>query len=357
MDSGVRDQMSGVRTLSTIDYIYDSIENMSGENGHIFQEVALLALKITDGEGCFLALFDEGSDKFRLKVARGSASSYCRNNQIPPTLDIISREVIWNREVSLVNSDADNTESRGSVICAPLLIRSRVFGVLGLTGKRDGEKFTREDIGCIRTLVQRASLNLENKILYESLYANILDTFKALITSVHLRDHYTERHSVHVAKLAVKTAKALQCTEKEIESLRIAGIMHDIGTMAIPDKILLKEGRLTDEEYTIIKDHSVIGENILKPVMLIDAERKTIRHHHERWDGKGYPEGLSGEDIPFLSRILSVADSFDAMTSNRPYRKALRIDDAIDELQRNRNIQFDKNVVNAFVGSRVWDHC
>jgi len=340
-----------IRELSTIDYIYDSIENMSTEKGHIFQEMVLLALKITGGEDCFLALFDEENDKFHLRVARGSADSYCRENQIPPPLDIISRKVVRNRKASLVSSD--NNEFRGSVICVPLMIRSRVFGVLGLTAKRDGEKFTREDLGYIRTLVQRASLNLENKILYESLYGNILDTFKSLVTSIHLRDHYTERHSAHVTELVVKTAKALQCSEKEIESLRIAGILHDIGKIAIPDKILLKEGRLSDEEYAIIKDHPVIGENILKPVMLIDAERKTIRHHHERWNGKGYPDRLSGEDIPFLSRIISVVDSFDAMTSNRPYRKALKIDDAIGELQKNRDTQFDKNVVDAFVGSGI----
>ncbi|MEA3486410.1 MAG: HD domain-containing protein [Thermodesulfobacteriota bacterium] len=332
-----------------INYIYDSIENMGSENGHIFQEIALLALKITNGKGCFLALFDEENDEFHLRVARGSASRYCRGNQIPPPLDIISRKVVRNRKASLVNSD--NTELRDSAICVPLMIRSRVFGVLGLTGKKDGGKFTREDLGYIRTLVQRASLNLENKILYESLYANILDTFKSLITSIQLRDHYTEIHSAHVTELAVKTAKAFQCSEKEIESLKIAGMLHDIGKIAIPDKILLKEDRLTDEEYTIIKNHSIIGENILKPVVLIDTERKIIRHHHERWDGKGYPDGLSDENIPFLSRILNVADSFDAMTSNRPYQKVMRIEDAICELQRNRNTQFDKNVVDAFVES------
>lgn len=340
-----------IRKLSTIEYIYDSIENMSSENGYIFQEVALLALKITGGEGCFLALFDDENDKFHLRVARGSANSYCRGNKIPPPLDIISRKVVRNREGALASSD--NTEFQGSVICVPLMIRSRGFGVLGLTSKRDGREFTREDLGYIRTLGQRASLNLENKILYESLYTSILDTFKSLIASIHLRDNYTERHSTHVTELAVKTAKALQCPKKDIESLRIASALHDIGKIAIPDKILLKDGRLTDEEYGTIKDHPIIGENILKPVVLINPERKIIRHHHERWDGKGYPDRLSGENIPYPSRILSVADSFDAMTSNRPYRKAMRIDDAIRELQRNRNTQFDKNVVDAFIGSGV----
>jgi len=344
-----------IRKLSTIDYIYNSIENMDSKNGYVFQEVTLLALKITGGGGCFLALFDDENDKFQLRVARGSASSYCRENKIPPPLDIISRKVIRSGEASLASSD--NPEFRGSVICAPLIIRDRCFGVLGLTGKGGGGEFTREALGYIRTLVQRASLNLENKILYESLYTNILDTFNSLITSIHLRDHYTERHSTHVTELAVNMAKLLRCPKKEIESLRIAGMLHDIGKIAIPDKVLLKEGRLTDGEYTIIKDHPIIGENILKAVALIDTERNIIRHHHERWDDKGYPDGLSGENIPFLSRILSVADSFDAMTSNRPYRKAMRIDDAIGELQRNRNTQFDKNVVDAFVESKVWGHC
>lgn len=336
-----------IKELSTIDYIYNSIENMDGENGHVFREIVSLALKITGGEGCFLALFDEESDEFHLKVVKGSADSYCCKNQIPLPLDIISREVVKNKEAALVSPD--NAEFRSSVICVPLMVRNKVFGVLNLAGKRNNGKFTRKDLGYIRTLVKRSSLNLENKILYESLYTNIIDTFKSLITSIHLRDNYTKIHSENVTKLAVKTAEALQCSDKEIESIKIAGILHDIGKIATPDKILLKEGRLTDKEYTIIKKHPVVGENILKPVMLIDGERKIIRHHHERWDGKGYPDGLSGKYIPFLSRILSVADSFDAMITNRPYQKALKTDEAIGELKRNRNIQFDKDVVDAFI--------
>jgi len=351
IDQNVSDK---IRKLSTLDYIYDSIENMSSRNNYVFQEVALLALKITGAGGCFLALFDDEDDRFHVRVARGSAVGYCRANKIPLSLDIISRRVIREGEACLTNSN--DPEFQGVVICAPLVIRNRSFGVLGLTGKRGGTKFTREDLGYIRTLVQRASLNLENKILYESLYVNILDTFKSLTTSVHLRDNYTERHSNHVTELAVKTAEALKCSKKEVESLRIASILHDIGKIAIPDNILLKPGRLTDGEYDIIKNHPIIGEEILTPVVLIDTERKIIRHHHERWDGRGYPDGLSGNNIPFLSRILSVADSFDAMTSDRPYRKAMGIDDAISELQRNRNTQFDNDVVNAFIGSGICGH-
>jgi len=166
-----------IRKLSIIDYIYDSIENMSGENSYIFQEVALFALKMTGGGGCFLALFDDENDKFHLRAARGSASSYCRGNKIPPPLDIISEKVVRNREAYLEISD--NTEIRGSVISAPLIIRNKSFGVLCLTSKRDGKNFTQEDFGYIRALVRRTALNLENKILYESLFANTLDTSKS----------------------------------------------------------------------------------------------------------------------------------------------------------------------------------
>jgi HD-GYP domain-containing protein (c-di-GMP phosphodiesterase class II) len=141
----------------------------------------------------------------------------------------------------------------------------------------------------------------------------------------------------------------MQCSTNEIEALKISGTLHDIGKTAIPDNVLLKPGRLTEEEYAIIKTHPIIGENILKSITLFDTERKIIRHHHERWDGKGYPDGLSGTDIPMLSRILSVADSFDAMISDRPYRKGLKIEEAIDELKRNSNLQFDRTVVDAFI--------
>ncbi|HRR42476.1 MAG TPA: HD domain-containing phosphohydrolase [Syntrophales bacterium] len=119
--------------------------------------------------------------------------------------------------------------------------------------------------------------------------------------------------------------------------------------MAIPDDILLKPGRLTEAEYDIIKQHPLTGENIIKPIMLFDRERLVIRHHHERWDGRGYPDGLAGEDIPLLSRIIAVADSFDAMTNNRPYRKAMEVETAVEELRKNAGLQFDREVVHCFL--------
>jgi len=336
-----------IETLLTMEYIYDSIEGMSGENDDIFQEVVSLALRITGGDDCILAFLDGREKHDRFKVVGTSSGEY-GHDHIPSEMYTLFEEVVERGEAILVDSD---TLFSRSVICAPLKIRGTVFGVLSLTGEKGGKGLNQSDLRYIRTLTKRSSLNMENKILYESVYSNTTDTFQSLITSIHLRDHYTKSHSANVAHLAVKTAENLHCSDQEIESLKIAAMLHDVGKIAIPDNILLKNGRLTDEEYTVIKRHPIIGEDILKPVMLMDTERMIIRHHHERWDGGGYPDGLAGEEIPFLSRILSVADSFDAMISNRPYRGALTMDVAIDELYRNRNSQFDKEIVDPFIST------
>jgi len=176
-----------------------------------------------------------------------------------------------------------------------------------------------------------------------------MDTLRSLISSIQARDAYTEEHSERVTGEALRLAAFLNCSATDLESLRIAGILHDLGKIATPDGILLKKGRLTDEEYTVIKNHAAVGENILKPIILLDKERKIIHCHHERWDGRGYPLGLKGSEIPLLARILSVVDSYDAMTNNRPYRAALSREKALLELTSNRGTQFDPDVVDAYL--------
>jgi HD-GYP domain-containing protein (c-di-GMP phosphodiesterase class II) len=140
----------------------------------------------------------------------------------------------------------------------------------------------------------------------------------------------------------------MRCSDKEVEILGFAGYLHDIGKIGIRDNILLKRSHLTDEEYDIIKLHPVIGSAIIGHVGSMHTGQAIIRHHHERWDGKGYPDGLKGESIPLLSRIMSVADAFDAMTSDRPYRNGSPGQEAIARIKQNAGKQFDRNVVDAF---------
>lgn len=172
---------------------------------------------------------------------------------------------------------------------------------------------------------------------------------KSIADVLEIRDFYTRGHSNRVAEYAQLCSKEMGLKNDEIEFVQMAAHLHDIGKVGIPDNILKKEEKLTDEEYKIIKKHSELGYRILKNINGFDRFAVVVKHHHERWDGNGYPDQLRGEEIPLISRILSVADAFDAITSNRVYRRGLSLDFGINELLRNRWKQFDGDVVNAFI--------
>jgi response regulator RpfG family c-di-GMP phosphodiesterase len=335
-----------VNELTTRSFIYDAVENARGNNDKIFQEIVELSLKIVEGESCDLFLYNEETEEFHPKFSKHLAPK-----DYDPTmthqLNRLFGEIAHTGQARLFNTR--NEKGPSSYICVPLKIRNSIFGVLSLTRKKSGGIFTERDLNFILSLANRASLNFENKILYESVYTNLLETFKSLISSIQFRDNYTEVHSVNVTNLAIGTAEVMGCSSRETESLQLSAMLHDIGKIAIPDNILLKPGRLTAEEYAVIKNHPGVGDNILAPVLLLETERKIIRHHHERWDGKGYPDGLAGEEIPVLSRILSVADAFDAMVTDRPYRKGMSREEAVAELKENSGRQFDSQVVDAFL--------
>jgi len=169
------------------------------------------------------------------------------------------------------------------------------------------------------------------------------------VETIEARDPYTKQHSTRVTSYAVSIANSMGCSQEEIDMLNVSGNLHDIGKIGIPDNILLKPGRLTDGEYAVIKRHPAIGSNIIGHFNMWADEKKIIKHHHERWDGKGYPDGLNGEEIPFLSRILSVADVYDALTSDRSYRKKLQDDVVIGMIMENTGCQFDPKIVDVFL--------
>jgi putative nucleotidyltransferase with HDIG domain len=333
--------------LSLKNYVFETVEKAVEDNDEIFTTIVELAVKIANGESGALLLYDRKYEKFYPKAQKGEDYGYYGANTIT-TLKDIFLEAITKKDAVMVHSDVDPFISP-SLICAPLFIHRTVFGVLSIRRKRGSGIFTKNDLCQILSLAKRASLNLENKMLYDSIYDNMTDTLMALVSSIQVRDHYTEEHSSRVTDSVVKIAKKMNVSPVETETLRIAALLHDIGKIAIPDDILLKPAALTREEYETIKEHPVIGDEILSHIPLLDDERKIVRHHHERWDGKGYPDGLLGNEIPFLARITAVADSYDAMTSDRPYRKGLSLDNTIRELEKNRNTQFDPDVVDAFL--------
>ena len=246
------------------------------------------------------------------------------------------------------SEDHFESRGRGCYLMVPFRIREEILGVLCVSSPDIDSKSAHEYLFLLHVLSERASLTIENILLYDSLFMNLHATLRALVRSLEAKDPYTKLHSERVTQWAVAIAKKMNCTDEEIESLTFAGHLHDIGKIGIRDQILMKPGRLTKEEYEIIKTHPVIGAEIVGHLGLLKVETSIIRHHHERWDGKGYPDGLKGTDIPKLSRILAVADTYDAITSRRPYRDAMPDRFAYEEIKRNSGTQFDPAVVEAF---------
>ena len=179
--------------------------------------------------------------------------------------------------------------------------------------------------------------------------ASSFDVLQGLVFAVDTKDRYTKRHSEDVARYAIFLAQRLELDESTIATIRLAGLLHDVGKIGIPDQILRKPGPLTSDEYAVVKQHVVLGDMIVRDLPEIDLVRAGIRHHHERWDGQGYVDRLEGEEIPLIARILAIGDAFSAMTTTRPYRKALDIQEAIRRLEDAAGTQLDERLVTAFV--------
>lgn len=236
-----------------------------------------------------------------------------------------------------------------SLSCWPLRIRGELFGFLMGYHNGGGSFLSPMETNLLDFLMKKASLAVENMALYESLIGNFYGILRSLVNALEAKDPYTGKHSERVTRYAVMIAREMGCTDGELEVLETVGYLHDIGKIGISDSILNKPASLTTEEYEIVKKHPVIGASIVKDLIFSVEERSIIRHHHERWDGSGYPDGLVGEEIPIFARIVAIADAFDAMTSKRAYRSAIGKADAIRELRQSRGRQFDPQALDAFL--------
>jgi HD-GYP domain-containing protein (c-di-GMP phosphodiesterase class II)/HAMP domain-containing protein len=240
--------------------------------------------------------------------------------------------------------------TRRTVISAPIRIKNRTLGVIELTNKRGEEAFTDEDLDMMQSIANQAAVAIENANLYMEVQKSYFDTIKALVQAVEEKDKYTRGHSERVTTFSVKIAASMGLDEKQLENIRYGGVLHDIGKIGINVNIIQKPGKLTKEEYSLIKHHPLIGERIIGPIEFLAGVLPIISQHHERYDGSGYPLGLNGSSMVVEARILGVADAYDAMITARPYRNPLPRSEAIAELRRCSGTQFDPIVVEHFLG-------
>ena len=336
-----------------------------------------------------MVLYESDRDAYVLSISRGESgvklpAGYTRFNLKSPLIKLFSRKeykrltynrsaivsedinrLIWHETVikngngngheikELLHKVNEQMEMLNSVACVPAYYRHTLMVVLLLGEKYDETKFSQEELDFFAALASDAAMAIRNAQLFTHLKAQsernrklFLQTINVLGSTIEAKDSYTHGHTERVTHHSLAIARQMVANGSErlnksfFESLYIAALLHDIGKIAIPEGILNKPGRLTEEEYDIIKQHTVKGAEIITPLAFPQECYNGILYHHERFDGKGYPEGLEGENVPVSAAIIAVADAYDAMTSDRPYRKGLDKTAAIKEVEKNIGVQF-----------------
>lgn len=236
-----------------------------------------------------------------------------------------------------------------SMLSVPILFQQEALGVITVFSRKN-KQLLKDAIEVLEIFASQAAIALQETRHYENIHKNYFDTVHALVLAEEARDPFTRGHTERVTKFAVAMAKKLRLASDDVEVLRYAGEVHDIGKIGIPDFILGKPGRLTPSERAMVEMHPVKGVEMLEPLEFLRPALPAVRHHHERYDGTGYPDGLAKEKIPLLARILACADSFDAMTSHRPYRnRKLSVEEALAEIKNNSGSQFDPHIAQSFI--------
>lgn len=319
--------------------------------------IVRIAVRETRADTACLFLVDEQTGRVVMEADYGflpSELSAFRERCADEIVRQISREnkpllILPGLPMPEAFTDFPSIEESSSIF-SPLSIRGKVVGMLFL-GRNDVlSPFSLPDVELVSVLSGQAAAAIENARLYEKLQQSYMSTIVTLSAIAESKDFYTDKHMKDIAEYSVDIARKIGLSEADVEHVRMAALLHDLGKITVPDNILKKPGRLSEEEKAVIRKHPSLGAKMIESIEPLKEARNIIRHHHECYDGSGYPDGLKGEEIPLGARIIAVADAFDAMTTNRPYRKALPMEKVIQELKDFSGIQFDPTIVEAFIG-------
>ncbi|MGB7345705.1 MAG: HD domain-containing phosphohydrolase [Pirellulaceae bacterium] len=263
----------------------------------------------------------------------------------------ISRRVSGgSRAVSIVNNLAIDDNRIVRIVVVPIDRRNHLLGRMIAVRTADQPEFGTTEADLMRSTSMMLGVHLINQRQFVELQQMFEGTIQSLVSALDAKDAYTCGHSTRVSELTVELAKRLGYDEEGIARVRMGGILHDIGKIGVDDAVLCKPGKLTDEEFDQIKQHPVLGYDILKGIRQFSHILPAVRHHHESWDGRGYPDGLAGNEIPRDAQIMAVADAFDAMTSDRPYRSGMCLEKVISIFEGGRGSQWAADVVDTLLG-------
>lgn len=316
----------------------------------LLQEVRLIAEKLSVAKLCIL--LREG-EWLVAKACQGPETAKNIGNKIRVGAGAVGRAASSREPIVLKDIGADAAEGEWlqpahSLVCVPIVYKEDNLGVMCAADKRSDEPFSSSDIRVLGTIASQIAPAIENARLYKRLEESSYATVRALVAGLEAKDPYLYGHALRVTSYALAIGAALGMKKRQLSVLERAGQLHDLGKLGISDVILNKPSPLTPAEYESVKMHPVYGEEIIQHLDFLSDVRPVIRHHHERVDGRGYPDGKKGDEIELLARVLSVADAFDAMTSPRPYRPAKDVAEAQKEIAALRAKQFDSEVADVF---------
>ncbi|MBU1290827.1 MAG: HD domain-containing phosphohydrolase [bacterium] len=321
---------------------------------NILKVILDFSVKISGANRGSVMLLDEKKGVFSIRVAHNLSERIIREITFTKDENTVGWVVKNKRPLYIKDLEKDKRFLKkegidyklNQLLIIPIIIEGKVKGVINLD---NNTSFTDDTINLLKSFSEQAAVAINNARLYQKIQDSYFEIVKALAQAIEAKDPYTHGHSERVMKYSLMIAQKFSLSKEEKDLLRYAAILHDVGKIGVRGIILNNPNGLTTEEYGEVKRHSIIGENIISPIELLQPIRPLIRHHHEWCNGKGYPDGLSKEDIPLGARILAVADAYDAMKSDRPYRKALTEETAIQELKRGNGTQFDPKIVEIFL--------
>jgi len=341
------------RRLGLLYRMFDEIPKKREVSG-VCQAALDLALEMLRAQRGFLSLFERQQKSLVIVAHKGMDDEVFKMQC--GLGETAFRSLIDGEEecLQVLQNSANNEPCWPNVVSSnyvaiPVSLQGIHMGVLCLMERKSNDPLKAEERHLLGLLMKKLDTILDNRAVHAALADSMNQTLVALVRSLEARDRYTKDHSMRVGHLSMVFAQELGLDEETIQIIRTGGRLHDIGKVGVEDAVLLKPGRYTEQEFAKMKAHPGIGDSILKNMDSLARERLMVRHHHERMDGRGYPDGLEGENIPFEARIVCVADAIDAMTTHRVYRMAKPLSFCLEQLRLNSGIQFDSQVVEVAV--------
>jgi HD-GYP domain-containing protein (c-di-GMP phosphodiesterase class II) len=339
------DMMAKTETITALPQIFSQVIKMT-ESTLDVEAASILLFRNNDQELFFEAATGPVGRTLRqvkLNTQYGIAGQVARTGK-PLIVNDVARSKNFHKMI-----DDTTGYATQSLVCAPLCVNKKILSVIEVLNKRDGSSFGERDLDAVVSVANAAAMAIENTRLYQSMVESYKTTLEGAAMCVDMKGPYKRGHSQRVMEYASMAGAVLSFSPEEMEALQYGALLHDIGKLLIDSSILTKSGPLTPKEWDELRRHPNMGFDLMAGVPMLVKARTLILHHHERYDGKGYPDGLKGEDIPMGSRIIAVANSYDSMTNDSLFRPAQTIEDAVKELHDNSSTKYCPVAVKALI--------